>query len=373
MSASGPRSARTRAFAESVNREWQAYYVDFMESISNMPGFNWSYITHNLNLSPEYMLAHPEKNWHHYYIQQRVDISIEDLLTRFTHIIGDVDWSVISARTDITTDYIKAHPEYPWDYEVITYNQTLTVDFIKENVHKGWKWNGFQYNKAIDFKAIIREFPDKIHDGELRFRLTAQKILDMDSRTLHVLLHTCDSKNVDICEIVDANIDKPWDWEQISLSANLTLPFIVKYADSLLWSYMTYSVNKQIIFDNPELPWEYEEFTKRNDLTRHEFIEHIMEYTDRYSMSMNPVIKFNDIMCANILKWHFDGIAMNSFEAEKNEFIITKYHKYLSVYRIQQHWIRVKTVPIYALCIKQLETDYASYVTQVLTVNSKPN
>jgi hypothetical protein len=163
-------------------------------------------------------------------------------------------------------------------------------------------------------------------------------------------------------DIIDTNPDLPWSWESISKKSELTIPFIKKYKDKLNWTEVTAHIKtKQIIFNNPGLPWDYSAFVYRDDLTRDELFRYITNYKDAFTFTSHPVLKFSDIQTGKLILWNQYAIPRNSFTAERDDFIIAKYRCYLSAYRIQQHWHRIRSNPRHPVGQKKLEADYSSY------------
>ena len=69
-------------------------------------------------------------------------------------------------------------------------------------------------------------------------------------------------------------------------------------------------------------------------------------------------ITFDDYINSPNLPWVIDGIVMNSFKKEKQQFIEKKYKEYMSVYRIQQCWDRASSIPTNPICQRRIERDY---------------
>jgi len=121
--------------------------------------------------------------------------------------------------------------------------------------------------------------------------------------------------NFDI-DFIERNIEKPWDWGVILYIAgkcNLSIEYIEKY---------------------PELNREWRTISSNPNFT--------MEYIDKHSTK----------------PWVWDAIHMNPFTKENSEFIISKYRRYLSAFKIQRWYHRVRVNPEYRFCRKRVNMFY---------------
>jgi hypothetical protein len=76
------RTERTRAFREQVEQELYAKYLKFIQPFMNKPVFNWSNLTANLNLNPQYIFDNPHLPWDMDRICTRPDIPIDTVDTQ---------------------------------------------------------------------------------------------------------------------------------------------------------------------------------------------------------------------------------------------------------------------------------------------------
>lgn len=52
--------------------------------------------------------------------------------------IINFDWTMISARDDITWDIVVLHPELPWCYCGLSQNKNMTMAIVHDNIDKPW-------------------------------------------------------------------------------------------------------------------------------------------------------------------------------------------------------------------------------------------
>ena len=112
---------------------------------------------------------------------------------------------------------------------------------------------------------------------------------------------------------VEDNMDKPWNWANISCNPNITM---------------------EMIKANPDKPWDW------------------------YWISRNPNLTMDYINANPDKPWRWNGISCNKFTKSKVEFITQKYRRMLAAYRIQQWWHRIRMDPRHPVGIRRLEREY---------------
>ncbi len=113
---------------------------------------------------------------------------------------------------------------------------------------------------------------------------------------------------------INANLDKRWNWYNISCNPNITM---------------------DDIRENPDKQWDWE------------------------GISCNPNITMNDIKENPDKPWRWDRMSFNPFTKAKQDFITNEYRRYLAAYRIQQWWHQIQSDPRHPLGIRRLEREYA--------------
>lgn len=351
------RKDRTSKFREQVEREWQARYLEFIRPFMDKPGFNWYNLTANLNLNPQYIFDNPQLPWDMNRICTRPDIPIETIIEKYGQ-LDKIVWFSIMRRDDVTIDYIESHPEYPWPYSHVLVIKDLTIEFIKKHETEVDFWHCIHFRNTYTIKEFITAFPTHIHEETILFYtgFTSEQIMQMDDDIVNALSRQRESNNIP--EMVNKYPDMKWDWTEISFNTNLSVPFIKKYRANINWKYLTSVINKQIIKENPKLPWDYTMYTYRKDISRAELLEHIADYTDIFAFGNNNEIRFSDFNNENLINWDINTVSYNKFTAEKLEFIEKRYREYLAAYRIQQCYNLVKTAPVYEMCRKRIALDF---------------
>lgn len=351
------RKERTQAFCKQVELEWYAEYLKFIEPYMNKAGFNWSNLSENLNLNPQYIFDNPHLPWDINRVCLRTDIPIETIIEKYGH-MGNRILINIMCRDDMSIEYIESHPEYQWPYNQMLNIKNLTIEFIKKHKTEVTRWQHLMFNRKYSIKEYITAFPDHVCEEIIMYYtgLRSEQIMKMDDDIVEALSRQMNSNN--ITEMVDKYPDMKWCWTDISLNTNLTVPFIKKYRHKIKWELLTSVINKQIIKDNPKLPWNYRDYMTRKDISRTELFEHIEDYSNTFELGNNPEIRFKDFKKNRIINWDINSVSFNKFTAEKRDFIERRYREYLSAYRIQQHYNLVATTPVYEMCRKRIALDY---------------
>ena len=152
--------------------------------------WNYKYLSFNPNLTEEFILKYPNKNWDIEYLIKNNKITNFNTLTKFKYICKDIidkypdkpwDWEWLIENTDIEVEkYIPLNLiekySYKWDYGELSFNLNLTEEFILKYPNKKWNINYLiKNNKITNFKAL--------------------------------------SKFIYINQYIDNYPNKPWDWE----------------------------------------------------------------------------------------------------------------------------------------------------------------
>ena len=111
------------------------------------------------------------------------------------------------------------------------------------------------------------------------------------------------------CEIVEANPDKPWSWERLSLNPSITWEIVEANPDkpwSWYWLSQHPSITCEIVEANPDKPWDWrvlsrnkytkekEEFEKR--VSHQKFIqENILEELVKAYMHPKRIVMLLDM------------------------------------------------------------------------------
>ena len=108
-------------------------------------------------------------------------------------------------------------------------------------------------------------------------------------------------------DIIQNNPEKPWNWNGISYNPNITF---------------------NIIRENPEKPWNWYNLSQNPNITW-DIIQNNLEKPWNWDgISRNPNITFNIIRENPEREWNWIEISYNNFTKEKEKFIRQKYRKH---------------------------------------------
>lgn len=221
----------------------------------------------NLNLNPQFIYDNPQYPWKLDHVFRRPDIPIDSIIERYSH-LGEEVWINLMSRDDMTIEYIEAHPEYPWPYSHSCELKNLTIEFLKKHEAVVQWWHNIHFNREYTIKEFITAFPNRIDEETILHYtgMTSGQVILADDTLINALSNSRTCKNIP--GIVDMYPDAKWDWTEISFNPHLTIPFIKKYRAKLDWGYLTSVIDKKVINANPCLPWDFNQFHYRNDITR---------------------------------------------------------------------------------------------------------
>ena len=135
--------------------------------------YKWDYtsLSKNSNLTEEFILKYPHKNWDIVYLIDNNKITNFNALSKFRYLYVYIikkysnklwDWDWIIENTDIYIEdcipfnLIEKYP-YKWDYWDLSYNPNLTEEFILKYPYKNWNIKYLIDNtKITDFNALSK-------------------------------------------------------------------------------------------------------------------------------------------------------------------------------------------------------------------------
>ncbi len=306
-----PRQLRTAAFEANLEQEWSEYYFDFMTGNDG-----WLFC-----LDPEEFSANPNN----------------------------------SLQT------IKNHPEYEWSNVGILENPNLTWDFLKTLGLSGnrdalimFRMSSKNYKKDYELNADLREIGPPPRPA-VNDDITIEEYIDViDNRTMWTTQNNVNiSKNI-FPRHLQENPQVNWHYvAYATLNPNMTIDYLRELYDielncerSLVYYPITNSVfTYEDIMENPDIPWEYENFGENASLTFDFMLE-------------NPTI------CDGVE--YLGNVSVNKFTAEKAAFLERRRREYMAAYKIQQWWLRTTSDPGNVVCQRRLERDFAKFFPDAL-------
>ena len=92
--------------------------------------WNWKYISHNPNITPDFIYLYQFEN---------------------------LDWDYMSSHSHLSLEIIEQLNQRPWSWSEISRNHNLTYQYIEENPHLNWNWSNLVKNTFPKEKKLYLE------------------------------------------------------------------------------------------------------------------------------------------------------------------------------------------------------------------------
>ncbi len=115
--------------------------------MNTFPNKEWDYkmLSHNPNISLDYIYKHPNKNW--ILNASRSSVTCITVITMKTILKRpEINWSWYYISTVISLEDISNYPDKPWNWSGVSLNHNLTLDFILSNPNKPWDFRQMSQN-----------------------------------------------------------------------------------------------------------------------------------------------------------------------------------------------------------------------------------
>ena len=114
-------------------------------------------------------------------------------------------------------------------------------------------------------------------------------------------------------DIIHDNIDKPWNWEYVSMYMKITVDILQKYPDKP-WDWYVISLYKtewNDVLENPDIPWVYNNLLNSNSINYNIISSNFDKFTNWLCISANSNITIKDIIDNPDKPWNFEYITVN--------------------------------------------------------------
>ena len=228
-------------------------YIPFnlIEKYKNKWGY-WD-LSKNLNLTEEFILKYPYKNWDIEYLIDNNKIT---------------DFKVLSKFKNINNSIINKYPNNPWNWIwLIENNETVIEKYIPLNLIEKYNYKLYYWNLSKNLN-ITEEFILKYpyQDWNIEYLIENNKITDFKTLTKFKHINK---------EIINKYSNKPWDWgwlienTNINVKKYISLELFKKYKNK--WNYNDLSkilnLNEEFILKYPNKDWNIEYLIKNNKIT----------------------------------------------------------------------------------------------------------
>ena len=204
--------------------------------------WNYRILSYNPNLTEEFILKYPYKDWDIKYLIENNKIT---------------DFKALSKFNNINQYIIDKYPNKPWDWEWIIENINIKKHKNKQN------YRDLSYNPNITEEYILK-YP--YQNWDIRYLIKNNKITDFKALSKF--------KNITHC-IIYKYLNKPWDWEWIFINTSIyieeyiPLDIIEKYSYKWDYSELSYNPNltEEFILKYPYKNWDIGYLIKNNKIT----------------------------------------------------------------------------------------------------------
>jgi hypothetical protein len=227
-----------------------------------------------MNTLQQLINNYPDKLWNWYTISKNNNIDEKFILNNINNKNFYWDWVGISLNLHITENLIIQHLDKNWDWKFINLNININDKFIKSHcniVLDSWpRCKSFMHlNYIPDFLKInFNIIESKIQTSFKYFPLPKYSITndyikkkkDNNKYDWYII-----SKNINNFNIVTNNLNKPWDWKELSKNLHISI-FIIKNNINLPWDWNEISLNPNITYDfiknNINKNWDWKNISK---------------------------------------------------------------------------------------------------------------
>lgn len=301
----------------------------------------------------------------------------------------DIDFIIsneaFTANKNITPETILKYPDFEWSDFGLMKNPNITWEFVKKYKNGQWLHKILNtYN--LEFFFYFRTTPSFNADREKHedlMELTKKLIpIETKNNNIHNDIHKGVLKELfeqqymnfnSVEEFVDTYVNylntKKYRQSKLCLLNKFLKPEHINQYPSVNWDYFYYAAKNENMTVECLTEWynkkritdrQFEIITLNDKFTIDDILSnnHLPWYY--ISMYIKPTLSFETILKIprNISSFITCRIADNTFDYEREKFLLERRRKYLAAYRIQQYWYLVTTDPTYKLCREKLERDY---------------
>lgn len=238
------------------------------------------------------------------------------------------DWKYISWMKASIKD-VEENPSFPWCWNSLSSNDGIDIGFVLRNIGKNWEWSDLVFNPSISMKDILDNFnlPWDLTSLTSKKGLTLaiinsiQQEWDWDTVSCN--------EDIPISVIFENFSSYPWNLRYISERKDLTIKHVI---DNISWDWSwwylsRYSFSIEDILNNPSGFWDWDEVSKREDVTMEIVLDNPDKHWNWRVLSGNGSIKIKDILDNPSKPWYRDIICGNSFIKSRKEFIRNQYRR----------------------------------------------
>ena len=289
--------------------------------IEDNPNFPWNYydgVSYKKNLTLDFVLKYPNKNWNWPALTSNKGIKVSEILAYpnpewWKKDLSDnptqVPWwiSCISENRSLTPDDVLNNPDFPWNYlevcKILFMYHEFDFDFVKAYVdQKDWKE-----------------------------------------------LSECISESVNLDDI-DANPEFPWDYFMLLFNPTVNIDFVLKHKNEH-WEWINLTVHRGIklqdILNHPELRWRSQMISTRHDISLSEIKNLKLVITHKWLNSKSNILTVDFIEQNINQNFNWDNVSNHNFKYDRQVYavkLVEKLWRKAVFLRRLNHWRQLKIV-----------------------------
>jgi hypothetical protein len=131
--------------------------------------------------------------------------------------------------------FIKLHPNANWNWYVVSKCKGISWEDIKENINLPWNSIGIAENPNITYEILKKNYDFYSNILSLT-AFNIHKPMDFNDENIYDFIDSYPELSINpyLCfTFVDKNLDKDWDWKELSMNKNITANFVKNHLDKL--------------------------------------------------------------------------------------------------------------------------------------------
>lgn len=299
---------------------WHMYTVSGRISDINIileyPDFMWNWDLLSQNLPIDQIMEYTDFPWNY----KKFNIN-KTLTQKFIDEHKDkskFDWNYSKIVMKINLSKITENPDFLSNFDIMSRNPTLTSEFLLNHLDEDWDWNAVFRNSNIDFDILADskvDFTNMINESIINGE-------DNEGEQIYYIDYASNLSAKFIRKYKDIFLTYEEAFEEIHENGILTLEDI-KEDPELIVNHEYLSLNPNLTIDyviaNLDKPWNIENLSMNKGFKMKDILKGI-EAGIEWSfgkLSQNPNITFNFIYENRNEKWNTTELSQNLFIEQK--------------------------------------------------------
>jgi len=136
--------------------------VDVTQEILDFHGISWTGVSCNKSLTWELLAANKNKPWDWRNLSRILPLSMTPTLAPSIYPDAPLNYEYLSVNINLTWEMVVANPDKQWDWEQLSMHPNIPYNIIRDYPNLPWQWASVVLNPSITWR-IIRDDPNLIH------------------------------------------------------------------------------------------------------------------------------------------------------------------------------------------------------------------